>query len=81
MGGAGGVVSWLRSWVLVAHRCHEGPPSMTERPVAAGVEMPSDEVGPIQVRVSPGVCEGWGNITDGPRTSIRSTRTDLSTCT
>lgn len=33
---------------------------MTECPVATGVEMPSGEVGPIQVRVSPGVCEGWG---------------------
>jgi ferredoxin len=60
MGGAGGDVGWLRRWFLVAHRCHEGSPPVTECPVAAGVEMPSGEVGPIQVRVSPGVCEGWG---------------------
>lgn len=60
MGGAGGDVSWLRWWFLVAHRCHEGSPSVTECPVTAGVQMPSGEVGPIQVRVSPGVREGWG---------------------
>ena len=60
MGAVEGDVSWLHRRFFVAHRGHESLPSVTERLIAVGVDMPSGEVGPIQVRVSPGVCEGWG---------------------
>lgn len=33
---------------------------MTSRPKEASEEDLLNEVGPAQVRVSPGVCEGWG---------------------